>query len=223
MSWFKDTLTSSIGRKLIMAITGLGLIGFLLVHLSGNMMLLVDDGGKSFNEYAHGMKGNPLILLGEIVIFGGFLFHIVDGIILYNKNKNARPVAYAGGSNAKTSTGSKYMGPLGMAILVFFILHLADFFYKAKIANSLGTSAEGIPDLYAQVVLTFSNPIYVIAYVLGMVALGIHLNHGFQSAFQTLGLNHVKYSPIIKTLGTIYAVVVPAAFAFFPVFFFLTK
>lgn len=221
MSWFKDTLTSSIGRKLIMALTGLGLIGFLIVHLSGNFMLLADDGGKAFNEYAHSMKGSPLILIGEIVIFGGFIFHIIDGITLVMKNKSARPIAYEGGSKAKTSAGSMYMGSLGTVILIFFILHLADFFYKAKIANSLPTSSEGIPDLYAVVVATFSNPIYVIIYVLGMLAIGIHLNHGFQSAFKTLGLNHVKYSPVIKTLGTIYSVVVPAAFAFFPIFFYL--
>ncbi|MCP4522208.1 MAG: succinate dehydrogenase cytochrome b subunit [Cytophagales bacterium] len=223
MSWFKDTLTSSIGRKLIMAITGLGLIGFLLVHLIGNLALLAGDGGISFNEYAHSMKGSPVILIGEVVIFSGFLFHIIDGIGLVISNKKARPVSYGGGANAKTSTGSKIMGPLGIVITVFFILHLVDFFYRAKIADDLGLDANNIADLYALVVEKFQSPAYVAIYVVSMIAIGIHLNHGFQSAFQTFGLNHLKYTPIIKFIGTAYAVVVPGAFAFIPLFFYFTK
>ncbi len=223
MSWFKDTLTSSIGRKLIMAITGLGLIGFLLVHLIGNIALLANDGGASFNEYAHSMKGSPVILIGEIVIFSGFLFHIVDGIGLVINNKKARPVSYGGGANAKTSPGSKIMGPLGIIITIFFIIHLMDFFYHAKIANDLGMDAHGVPNLYEIVKIKFQNPIWTIGYVFAMAAIGVHLNHGFQSAFQTFGLNHVKYTPIIKMIGTAYAVIVPAAFAFIPLFFLITK
>lgn len=223
MSWFKDTLSSSIGRKLIMAITGLGLIGFLLVHLIGNIALLANDGGASFNEYAHSMKGSPLIIIGEVVIFSGFLFHIIDGIGLVLSNKKARPVAYGGGANAKTSTGSKIMGPLGIVITIFFILHLIDFFYHAKIADDLAMSSHGVPDLYAIVLAKFKQPLYVVIYVVSMIAIGIHLNHGFQSAFKTFGLNHVKYSPVIQMIGTAYAVIVPAGFAFIPLFFLITK
>jgi succinate dehydrogenase / fumarate reductase cytochrome b subunit len=223
MSWFKDTLTSSIGRKIIMAATGLGLIGFLLVHLIGNVSLLAGDEGASFNEYAHSMKGNPLIIIGEVVIFSGFLFHIIDGISLVINNKKARPVPYGGGTKAKTSLGSRVMGPLGIVITIFFVLHLLDFFYHAKIVNDLANDTHGIPDLYAIVVEKFKNPIYVIVYVISMGAIGFHLNHGFQSAFQSFGLSHIKYTPIIKMIGTAYAVIVPTAFAFIPLFFLITK
>ena len=128
MSWVKNTLTSSIGQKIVMSLTGLFLITFLIVHLIGNIALLYQD-GEAFNQYAYFMKHNPVIKIGEIVMFAGFLIHIIQGFLLMKKNSSARSQSYAVSSdNQKVKWTSKYMGPLGIIILVFLLLHLWDFF-----------------------------------------------------------------------------------------------
>jgi len=222
MSWLTKTLSSSVGKKYVMALTGIFLILFLAVHLIGNLSLLKSDNGASFNEYAHFMKHNPLILIGEVVMFLGFILHIVDGISLERKNRASRPVAYAVPIKAEvTSWTSKYMGPFGIVLLVFLLVHLYDFFrykYFVPVNEMPGTEYS---DLASLVYLKFQNIVYVLFYVVAMIVTGFHLNHGFQSAFQTLGVNHVKYSPFIKGLGTLYAIVVPLGMAIIPVLIYI--
>ena len=122
MSWVKETFSSSLGKKLVMAITGLFLVQFLLVHLIGNFPLLLDDNGEAFNAYAHFMKHNKIIVISEVVLFLGFIFHIVQGIQLVFANKAARSQGYSvSHKNSKVNPMSKYMGPFGMVILVFLI------------------------------------------------------------------------------------------------------
>jgi succinate dehydrogenase / fumarate reductase cytochrome b subunit len=204
MSWFKDSLTSSVGRKLVMGITGLFLITFLLAHLAGNIPLLLDDEGAAFNAYAHFMKHNKLIALSEVILFLGFIVHIYQGINLYRTNKAARTQKYAiPNKNPKVSKASKIMGPLGMIILIFLILHLYDFFafkYGMRSAGLQMKSYEGgeaIPDLWSLVIVEFQTGIaHLIVYPLAMIAVSYHLLHGFQSAFQTLGARHKKIHPI---------------------------
>ncbi len=225
MSWINKTLTSSIGRKLVMAITGLFLISFLVVHLIGNISLLYDDGGLAFNAYAHFMKMNPLIKASEVILFLGFIIHIVQGIALYTSNKSARKQGYAvSHTHEKVSWTSKAMGPLGIAITVLLIWHLYEFFRYKYFApeDALGFDSAGLPNLYQRVHHEFSTEglFHVPLYCLFMLVIAFHLYHGFQSAFQTLGVNHPKYSPAIRTIGRAYAIIIPLLFALIPILIF---
>ena len=224
MSWFTKALSGSIGRKIIMALTGIFLILFLIEHLIGNLLLLKADEGAAFNEFAHFMKHNPLIMIGEVVLFLGFIFHIVDGIMLVAKNRSARPVKYAVSNKSEvTSWTSKFMGPFGIIILVFLVVHLYDFFrykYFAPVANMPGTD---ISDLASLVYVKFQSIGYVAFYVVAMLVVAFHLYHGFQSAFQTLGINHVKYNGLIKGIGVLYSIVVPLGMAIIPIVIYINS
>lgn len=224
MSWVKNTFSSSVGKKFIMSITGLFLIVFLVTHLIGNVSLLFKS-GDAFNEYAHFMKHNPLIIVGEVVMFLGFLFHIVDGLALEKSNRSKRSQGYAvSHSHKKVSWTSRYMGPFGVVILAFLILHLYDFFRFKYVVTPPSTEVNGVEmaDLHSIVVNVFSTDIFhVIIYSVAMLVIGLHLHHGFQSAFQSLGLNHKKYTPAIQIVGKAYAVIIPLLFALIPIFIYL--
>ncbi|HET7152641.1 MAG TPA: succinate dehydrogenase cytochrome b subunit [Candidatus Kapabacteria bacterium] len=216
MSWFTKALSGSIGRKIIMAASGLFIITFLIEHLLGNLLLL-DSTGKAFTEYTVFMESNILIRATEIILFAGFFFHVLYAIIITRKNKQARPVGYALNKASENSTWfSRNMGLTGSIIFIFLIIHLKTFFVPLRF--------EGMADesLYGAAVAAFLNPGYTIFYVIAMVFLALHLNHGFQSAFQTVGVRHPKYTPFIKMLGTLFAIVVPALFALIPVYLLFT-
>lgn len=226
MNWFSTFITSSIGQKIIMSLTGLFLIIFLLVHLAGNLQLIQGDGGEAFNIYAHFMTTNPLIKFTSYGLYFFILLHAVQGILLAKKNRGARgKVRYAVTSNKNVSWASKQMALLGTLIFVFLCIHMGDFWYQMKFTNNLAMlEYEGVDyavkDLYSKVSLTFMQPWFVVLYVVSMVVLAFHLLHGFQSAFQTLGINHHKYTPIIKFIGKVYALVIPAGFAIIPLYFY---
>lgn len=199
-----------------MAITGLFLISFLVIHCGLNATIFLNDGGVSFNEGAEFMGTNPIIRTMEIVLFGGLLLHIFDGLRLWLDNKKKRPVAYAvvdGAANSKWY--SRSMGLLGTLLLLFLIIHLKHFWYFSRLTDGLESRT-----LFAEMQSVFTNPWVVIVYVLGCISLGYHLLHGFQSAFQTLGWNHPKYTPTIKMIGAIYAIVISAVFAAMPIAFY---
>ena len=225
MKWLINFFTSSIGRKLIMSLTGLFLILFLVIHLLGNLQLLVDDGGATFNAYAYMMTNNPLI---KVVAYGNYFFiilHAVMGFMLWSKNRSAKGSTYAVRSNAKVTWASKNMALLGTLILAFIFIHMGDFWFKMKFTDQIALiSVEGmdvqVKDLYTQVATTFANPWLVAAYLIGLATLSFHLWHGFQSAFQTLGLNHPKYTPLIGNLGKAYAVLIPLGYAVIPLYYF---
>ena len=223
MSWISDTLTSSIGRKVVMALTGLFLVSFLAVHLSGNLLLFRSDGGDAFNMYTKFMSTNTLIRVLEIGLLAGFILHIYSALVLTRKNKSARPVAYAvQNSNPKVSWFSKNMGLSGFVILVFLLIHLANFYFKFHYDWNAMVEIDGeeYKDMYTLVIMVFQEQWwYSVFYILAMVLLGFHLNHGFQSGFRTLGVDHVKYTPIIKGLGVIISIVFSLGFAIFPIYF----
>ncbi|WP_420581190.1 succinate dehydrogenase cytochrome b subunit [Reichenbachiella sp.] len=224
MSWFTQTLSGSVGKKLLMALTGLFLILFLVIHLAGNLQLLFNDGGKAFNIYATGMANNPLI---KVVSYGNFFFillHIVDGIILTMKNKAARNVRYhVATKDSKSSWASKNMALLGIITLVFIIAHLKGFWYEFKFGAIPFATYDGVEykDVYQIVAATYAQPLFVAFYVVCMIFLGLHLSHGFSSAFQSMGLNHKKYTPFISKLGTLYSILIPLGFASIPIIMFL--
>jgi succinate dehydrogenase / fumarate reductase cytochrome b subunit len=228
MTWFTNFLTSSIGRKVVMSLTGLFLITFLVVHLIGNLQLLADDGGESFNIYAKFMTSNPLIKFASIGLYAGIILHAWVGILLWLKNKQSKGQNYKVKTGANATWASKNMALLGTLILAFLCIHMGDFWFKMKFTDQvpLVTYASidyEVKDLYYQVSHTFRNPLLVVVYVVGMIVLGFHLWHGFASAFQTLGLSHKKYTPIISMIGKIYAVIIPLAFAAIPLIYFFTK
>jgi succinate dehydrogenase / fumarate reductase cytochrome b subunit len=220
MNWFTKLLTSSIGRKLLMALTGLFLIVFLAVHLAGNLQLLKDDGGRAFNEYAQFMTSNPLIKTISYVNYALIIVHIVWAILLTRQNSKARGAeGYAVNRNSSQWT-SRNMGILGSLIFIFLIIHLRGFWAKMHWGPIDFQTYDGaqVKDLYTIVDVAYSIWWYVILYVVAMAILAFHLWHGFISSFQTLGLNHPKYNPVIKFIGKAFAIVVPILFAIIPIF-----
>ncbi|TZF85688.1 succinate dehydrogenase cytochrome b subunit (plasmid) [Pedobacter sp. BS3] len=218
MSNSGKAFSSSIGKKLVMGITGLFLILYLIIHCFLNSLIFVNDGGLTFNEGAHFMATNWLIRAMEVVLFLGFIVHIVQSARLTIENRAARPVKYAyNDGNANSKWYSRSMGLLGTILLIFLIVHLSNFWVVSRFTGIPTTDANGHDDLYAVMKLTFQNVWIVILYVLAMVSLAYHLLHGFPSAFQTMGWNHKKYTPIIKKVGFWYSIIIPLIFALMPI------
>jgi succinate dehydrogenase / fumarate reductase, cytochrome b subunit len=222
MNWFSTFLTSSIGQKLIMALTGLFLILFLIIHLIGNLQLVMQDQGQAFNVYAYFMTHNLLIKTISWGLYFFILLHTIQGLLLAFKNRKARgKVRYAINTNSNLNPASKHMALLGSLIFVFLCIHMGDFWFQMKFTNNLSMVEYAgisypVKDLYSKVMVTFKQPWFVGLYVFSMVVLALHLWHGFQSAFQTLGINHKKYTPVIKTIGVVYSILVPLGFAIIP-------
>jgi succinate dehydrogenase / fumarate reductase cytochrome b subunit len=223
MNWFSNLLSSTLGRKVLMALTGLFLILFLVIHLIGNLQLLHHDEGQAFNVYAHFMTSNPLIKIISYVNYAFILLHIIWAILLTRRNRAARgPQGYAVGNNT-SHWSSRNMGILGTFIALFLIIHLRGFWYEMHWGGIATANYDGTDykNLFAVVDAAYSQWWYVAIYVVSMVLLAFHLFHGFGSAFQTLGLNHVKYNPIIKFVGVAFAIIVPALFALIPIVMYL--
>ena len=215
MKWFLDLLSSTLGRKLIMALTGLFLISFLVVHCTINAMIFLNDGGATFSHWGHFMGTNPIIRTLEIGLVVGFLLHIIQGLSLWKANRSARPIKYSVYKAPANSTWySRSMGLLGTLLLLFLVLHTSHFWIPNR--TNQFTQGEELP-LYKMMFEVFSNPLIVLFYVIGCMSLFWHLLHGFTSAFQSLGLNHSKYNGIISFVGTAFSIIVSLLFALMPV------
>ena len=168
------------------------------------------------------MATNPLIKIMEYVLFIGLILHVVQALLLTMQNNKARPVKYAVNNGAANSKWySRSMGLLGTLLLIFLIIHLANFWVKSRFTGLPGVDANGNENLYMVMQTAFSNIWLVILYVLAQVSLAYHLMHGFQSAFQTLGWNHPKYTPIIKSIGFWFSILISIIFATMPVAMYL--
>ena len=209
--------STTIGRKFIVSLTGLFLVSFLIVHLSGNLLLLKGDNGEAFNEYAHFMGTNPIIRTMEIVLFGGIILHIFTALKHTLHNRRSRPVGYkVNKKSPQTTNYGRFMAISGTIVLIFLILHLVNFW----IPHRFGVMGE-VASLYQRVVNLFEQPGYVAFYVLSMGLVGYHLAHGFQSAFQTLGLQVNKsLGGVIQGIGYLFAVILPIGFALIPLLMF---
>jgi len=214
MKWLTDLFSSSLGRKLLMALTGLFLISFLVVHCTINAMIFYNDGGETFSHWGHFMGTNPIIRTLEIGLVAGFLIHIIQGLLLWRANHAARPVKYKVSKAPNSTWYSRSMGLLGTLLLLFLIMHTSHFWIPNR-ANQF-TEGEELP-LYKMMFDVFANPWIVLLYVIGCVSLFWHLLHGFASAFQSLGLNHLKYNRIISFVGTAFSIIVPFIFALMPI------
>ena len=222
MNWFTNLFSSSLGRKLLMALTGLFLISFLAVHLAGNLQLLKDDGGQAFNIYSEILGHNPVIQTIYKFNFSLIAIHIIWAIIITRKNRAARGSSYAI-NNKSSHWTSRNMGILGTIVLIFLVVHLRHFYAELHWGSVPKVVYDGqeVADAYTLVSYWFAKEWYAGLYVVCMVGLAFHLWHGFSSAFQTLGLNHVKYNPVINFVGRAFAIIVPALFALIPILMFL--
>ncbi|NLJ43625.1 MAG: succinate dehydrogenase cytochrome b subunit [Bacteroidales bacterium] len=200
-------LFSSISKKFVMALAGLFLVLFLPVHLTINFMLLKSDPGP-FNNAARFMATFPVIRIFEIVLISALLIHITWGITLQIGNWLARPVGYAGGSKSETAFFSKFMIWTGASVLIFLVLHFINFYFIR-----LGLVKGNPEDFYSVAHQLFKIPSYAIIYLACFALLGLHLYHALSSAFQTLGLNHRIWTPVVKVFAWIYAVAIPLGFA----------
>ena len=222
MSWVKQTFSSSIGRKFAMALSALFLLIFLLQHFAINFTSVFSE--KTFNEISHFMGTNPLVqfALQPVLIFG-VVFHFVMGFILEVKNNRARQVKYAmNKGNVNSTWVSRNMIWSGLVILGFLILHFYDFWIPEMIYKYIEVNPDDPNRYFEETVHKFEDPVRVGLYVLSFVLLAMHLLHGFQSAFQSIGANHNKYTPAIKKLGKIYAIAIPAGFIFIALYHHLT-
>lgn len=210
-----------------MGLTGLFLISFLVVHCFVNSLIFVDmfnpaDNGRLFDLGCEFMGTNWIIRAMEIVLFAGIILHIVQSLILTLENRKARPVAYMGSAgNVNSKWYSRSMGLLGTLILMFLIIHLSHFWVLSRFTDELAHTKEhalpGQETMFDEMKEVFSQLWVVIVYCLAMVSLAYHLMHGFQSAFQTLGLNHKKYTPLIKSAGMWFSIIIPVIFALMPI------
>ena len=193
-------------------------------------MIFFNDGGETFNHWAHFMGSNLIIRIMEIGLFLGLILHIIQGLVLTLQNNKARPIKYAKNNASSNSKWySRSMGLLGTLILIFLIIHLYHFWTPSRFGGMWGIhelqettlstyNNQPVHDLYAEMQKVFEgNLLIVIIYVLGVFSLGWHLLHGFQSSFQTFGVNHKRYTPIIKGVGVAFSIIVPLIFALMPV------
>ena len=208
MHWLIQTLWSSIGKKLLMALTGLSFCGFLAGHLAGNLTIY---GGKSaFNSYAEHLHAlGPVLTLAEWGLLVFALVHVSTGLILFYQNFKARTSRYVVNQKAGGRTiGSATMPYTGILLLAFIIFHLVNFHFVDKTNTTV----------YQIVAQTFENPIYVVLYILAMIVVALHVSHGLWSAFQTIGANHVKYMPFIMALSIAFSLAVGFGFGIIPLY-----
>ena len=213
MTRFTAFFTSSVGRKLLMWLTGFFLCSFLLIHLGINLFLFKSDNGGTFDAYAEFMATYPFIRPLEVVLFAGFLLHGFVGTWLWVANRTARPVRYEENRPQENSTlASRSAFLTGALVLVFLVVHVNTFFVRSRFFPRGET-------MYELVREAFQRPWYVVFYLVALVFLAFHLKHGFQSAFQTFGLRHKKYDRLIDAVGVVFWLLIPAAFAAMPLYF----
>ena len=218
MGWILKFANSSIGKKFVMAVTGLSLLLFLVVHLAGNLTLYISE--ETFNGYVAALDiVKPLIRVVEVILALVFIFHIYNGIKLWYENKKANPIKYKVNASSQNSTlTSRTMIISGSIVFIFLVTHLSTLWYAFNFGS------HGADHSYYNIVMEwFTYPVYVLFYVIAMVLLGFHLNHGFQSAFQTFGWTHKKYTPAIEKIGTLCAIVMAVGFASIPIYFFISS
>ncbi len=208
MNWLINTLRTSIGKKLMMAVTGLCFCGFLIMHLAGNLTLY--SGRDAFNSYAEKLHSlGVIITIAEFGLLFLAIIHILIGAILFYQNLKARPVRYsinkwAGGRGI----GSATMPYTGLLLLIFVVIHLLNFHFIEKSDTTI----------YKIVTDTFTKPGYIVMYVAAMIVVAIHISHGFWSMFQTIGANHPKYMPFIRGLSIVFSIVLGVCFGFIPIY-----
>jgi len=213
MSHMVKVYNSTIGQKILVALTGLFLCSFLIVHLSGNMLLFKDDGGAAFDHYSEFMSTNFAIRTMEIGLFAGFILHMLFGLRTWLHNRSSRPERYKANRPQENSTfASRWMFFNGSVVFIFLVVHLNSFFVPARFDISK-------PSMYELVKTAFASPLYDAFYLVALILLGYHLRQGFQSAFQTFGLRPAWLKPI-EWISAIFWLIIPLGFATMPIYFY---
>lgn len=228
MKW-SEFFTSSVGKKLVMALTGLFLIIFLVVHVGLNACIFADvlddtDNGEIFNLAAHFMGAYYVIRIAELGLFLFFIVHIVQGFALEAQNRSKRKVGYKVAMGSKGSAWyKKSMGLLGTLLFLFLVMHISHFWVPSRITQdtleevTYNNSSLPVHNLYAKMIEVFQHPLIVILYVIGCISLAWHLLHGFQSAFRTIGVHNKKWMALVKGVGVAFSILVPLLFALMPI------
>ena len=212
-------------KKIFMALTGLFLAFFLIIHLLGNLQLLLpaETGHTQFNAYSHFLSGNLLIKVVSYVLYAAILYHILEALLITLANRKASDKSYKTDNRNEVSGWiSRNMGILGSVVLIFLVIHFKDYWYVYKFGQP-AVDAEGNKDLYLIVINSFHELWYVILYVVAIIGLGLHLIHGISSAFRTLGVYHEKYIRWIKYLGYVFSVLITLGFAIIPIIVYLKQ
>lgn len=215
MSYFSST----VGRKQIVGICGLGLSLFILTHMLGNLLVFL--GPQAYNEYGHALTSNKLIYIAEAGLLALIFGHIIYAVILTIRNRKARPQKYAvtPAGEKKTNFAAKTMAYQGVVILVFIVHHLITFKFGDEYEVEYGGVV--VRDLYRLMAEVFSQPLYVVWYIFALIILWTHVGHGFSSSFKSLGFNHPKYTPKIDKAGCAYAAIVCLGFIAQPLYMFM--
>jgi succinate dehydrogenase / fumarate reductase cytochrome b subunit len=210
--------SSSVGSKYLVAFTGLALVGFLIGHLAGNLLVYVSP--ETFNNYSDKLIKNPLLIPVELGLVAIFLLHAFKAARVFLGARQARPAGYAkkewAGHTSRKSWASSSMIATGAFLLFFVPFHLKTFKYGPHYESA----QPGVRDLYALVAEVFSSPGYVVFYLVAMVIVGFHLWHGVSSAFQSLGIDRTGLAPALRRIGWTVAIVLGAGFLSIPLYFF---
>lgn len=219
-SRFRRLFSSSVGTKLLMGLTGVALFVYMVLHLAGNALIFA--GQDIFNEYSHTLISNPLILPIEVGLAAIFLIHIYKAVRLWRANSAARPVAYGktelAGHTSRKNLSSSTMFWSGLFILAFVIIHVKQF----RFGTWYQVTDSTVRDLYRTEIEVFQNPLWVIVYVVATLLVGLHLRHGFASAFQSLGLDHPLYTRRLTAFGLLFALLIGVGLAIIPVWVYFT-
>jgi succinate dehydrogenase / fumarate reductase cytochrome b subunit len=228
MTW-KQVFTSSVGKKLVMGLTGISLVLFLIVHAGINACIFADlvnpeENGEMFNKAAHFMGSTLLIRIMEIGLFAGIILHIAQGYLLTLENQKRRSVGYAVTYKDGSKWYSRSMGLLGTLILIFLILHLYHFWVSARftgkgLEEEITYNGVVMHNMFGLMKATFTEWWIVVVYALGCISLAYHLAHGFQSAFKTLGVHNKRYNIMLISIGYGYSIIIAALFILMPVSF----
>jgi succinate dehydrogenase / fumarate reductase cytochrome b subunit len=216
MSHIRRVLSSSVGTKLVVGLTGLLLFAYLILHLAGNAAIFL--GQETFNEYSHTLISNPLIVPIEIALLLVFLVHIYKTVTMWIRNRRARPVGYAkkelAGHTSRKSLASSTMIASGLLIALFVVIHVKQFKYGSFY---LVEGSDAVRDLYRTEIEVFQQPLWVVFYVLATALVGLHLRHGIASGLQSLGLDHPRYTRRITTWGLVLAILIAGGLGVIPI------
>ena len=208
MSWLLNFAKSTIGAKVVMGVTGVMLIGFVIMHMVGNLQVFI--GPEALNAYGkmlHDLGG--LLWVARFGLIGAIVLHIVSGLRLASLNRAARPVRYVHETTVQATFASRYMRMSGLVVLAFVIYHLLHFTVGGAVPDDTGyLDSQGRKDIYKMVVLGFQQPAVAVSYIIAMILLGLHLNHGASSLFKSLGLRNPKYNNMIDKVGPALAIFV---------------
>ncbi len=211
-----SVLTASLGKKTLMAVSGVVWVVYVIGHMAGNLQFFL--GPDAINAYAMALRDmGPLLWLARIVFAGALIVHVWSGILVWAENKKARPVPYAKTEYKETTLSSRWMIYTGIFLFLFIIYHVLH--YTLHITNpeyATLTDSKGQFDVYTMMVMGFSNPVIAIIYILGMIFLALHLKHAIKSMFQTIGWNNPDWRPRLRIIAATVAIVVAAGFISLP-------